>query len=64
MSSQLVGSAEAFSAARKGASMWLLSGMGSNMSGLMFQAVEGFVAQRTFVRSREILSSIVGDSIE
>lgn len=61
---QFVRPTEAFGTAGKHASMWLFPRMGSNMSGLMFQSMKGLITQRTFVRSREILPSVVGDAIQ
>ena len=61
---QFVRATEAFGTAGKHASMWLFPRMGSNMSGLMFQPMKSLITQRTFVRSREILPSVVGNAIQ
>lgn len=61
---QFVGATEAFRTAGEHAAMRLFPGVGSNVSGLMFQAVKGLFTQRTLVRSGEILPSVVGDSIQ
>lgn len=55
VSGQLVGSAEALTTARELARMWLFSCMSANVSSLMFQTVEGSIAQGAFVRARKIL---------
>lgn len=39
--------------------MWFLAGVGSDVSSLMFKSVEGFLAQRALIRSRQILSVVV-----
>lgn len=44
--------------------MGLFPGMRSNVSGLMFQPVKCLITHRAFVRSGEILPSIVGDPIQ
>lgn len=59
VSGQLVGSAEAFTTARELARMWLFSCMSANVSCLMFQTVEGSIAQGAFVRARKILPVVV-----
>lgn len=41
---QLVGSTETFGAAGKSTGVWLLARMSSDMSGLMFQPMKGFIA--------------------
>jgi len=53
---QLVGAGEAFGAAVELAGVRLLAGMGANVSGLMLETVEGFIAQGTLVGSGQILS--------
>lgn len=53
---QLVGSAEALAASWKLAGMRLLASMRSNVSGLVLEAVEGSITQRTFVRARKVLA--------
>lgn len=55
MSSQFVRTAESFRAARECAGVWLFPGMGSDMAGLMLEAVEAAAADWTFVRSRHFL---------
>ena len=56
MTSEFIRAAEALRAARELASMWFLPGMCANVSGLVFQAMEGTVAERALVRTGEILS--------
>ena len=56
VASQLIGSAETFAAARELACVRLLSGVCSNVSCLMFESVEGSVAQRALVGAREVLA--------
>ena len=56
MAGQFVGSAEALATSRELAGMRLLASMSADMPGLMFEAVEGSVAQGALVGSREILS--------
>jgi hypothetical protein len=53
---QLVGSGEALGAALELAGVRLLAGMGSNVSGLVLEAVEGLVAERALVGTGEIWS--------
>src|SRR2546421_4353619 len=55
MPRQLVRPAEAFGAAWKLASVRLFSRMRSDVACLVFEPVEGSVAQRAFVRPRKIL---------
>lgn len=64
MAGQFVGATEAFGTAGEHASMRLFPGMGSNMSGLMFQPMKSFFTHRTFVRSGKILPSVIGDSVQ
>ena len=52
VSGKLIGAGEFLAAARELASMWFLSGMCSNVSGLVLKAVEGLIAERALVRSR------------
>lgn len=59
VASKFVGTAEALGAAGELTSMRLLTGMGSNMTSLMFQAVESPVAKRTFIRTRQILTDLL-----
>jgi hypothetical protein len=54
MPSEFVGSAEALRASREGTSMRLLASVGADMASLVFQAMEGLLTERTFVRAREI----------
>lgn len=49
---QLVGPAEAFGASGEVASMRFLAGVCPDVSGLVFESVESFLAQRALVRSR------------
>jgi hypothetical protein len=49
VSSELVGSAEALRAARELAGVRLLTGMGADVPGLVFQAVKGLLADGTLV---------------
>jgi hypothetical protein len=56
MSGELVGSRELLCASRKLARVRLLSRMRPDVSGLMLEAMEGFVAKRTLVRSWQVLS--------
>lgn len=56
---ELVGAAEAFGTAWELAGMRLLAGVGANVPGLVFQTVEGTVAERTLVRTREVLSHLL-----
>ena len=58
MSGQLVRSAEALGTAWKLTNVRLLASVGANVSGLVLEAMEGFGADRTLVRSREILSGL------
>ena len=62
MSSQLVGPAEAFGASRKGASVRFLARVGSDVSGLMLEAVKGLIAEGAFVGSRQVLSFVVREA--
>jgi hypothetical protein len=59
VTSQLIGAAEALSAARELAGMGLFAGMGPNVTCLMFQAVESPVAKRTFVGPGKILTDLL-----
>ena len=56
MSGEFVGPAEALGAAWKLAHVRLLARVGANVSGLVLETMEGFGADRTLVRSRQILS--------
>lgn len=55
MAGELVGPRKALGAAGELAGMRLLSGVGSDMSCLMLEAVEGLVAERTLVGAGQIL---------
>jgi hypothetical protein len=55
VTSEFVRSAEAFTTARELAGMRLLACMSADVSCLVFQAVEGSVAERTLVRARQVL---------
>lgn len=52
MSSQFIRATEAFCAARELATVGLLPGVGSYMSCLMFETVEGLIAEGAFVWAR------------
>lgn len=56
MPGQFVGAAEAFAAPRVLTGVWLLSRVGADVSGLVFQSVESSVAERTFIWSRQVLT--------
>lgn len=56
---QLVGSAETLGAARELTGVRLLARVGANVSRLMLQTVEGLVAQRALVGSRQIRAVLV-----
>lgn len=62
MPSQLVGPTEAFGAAGELAAMWLLARVCSYVPGLMFQTVEGLIAEGAFVGTRQVLSFVFGES--
>jgi hypothetical protein len=57
---ELVGAGEALGATWILAGMGFLAGMCADMPGLMFEAVEGPVAERALVRSGEVLVHLVG----
>ena len=57
--SQLIGARKSFCAARKGAGVRLLSGVGSDVASLVLQTVKGLVAERALVRPWEILSGLL-----
>lgn len=59
VSRQLVGSAEAFRAAWELAGVRLLARVSANVSRLVLESVEGLVAQRTLVRSRQVRAMLV-----
>lgn len=58
VSGQLVGPTEALGAAGKVTGVWLLARVGPDVSGLMLQPMEGLVAPRTLVGSREVGSML------
>lgn len=55
---QLVRAGELLAAARELAGMWLLAGVGANVSGLVLQTVEGLVAERALVGARELVGRL------
>jgi hypothetical protein len=55
---ELVGSAEAFRAARESTGVGLLARVGPDMTGLVLEAVEGLLAQRALVRPGQVLSLV------
>lgn len=59
MASQLVGPAESFRATGELASMRLLSSVGTNVASLVLETMEGLIAERTFVRTRQIRTMFV-----
>ena len=59
VTSEFIRATEALGAAGELACMWFLPSMCANMSGLVFQAMEGTIAERTLVRTREILSRLL-----
>lgn len=59
VSRQLIGPAESLGAARELAGMWLLAGVGADMTGLVLQAMEGFVAKRALVGSWQIRAVLI-----
>src|SRR5690242_9373773 len=56
---ELIGAREPFCAARESASMGLLSSVGANVTGLVLQTVEGLVAQRALVGTRQVLAWLI-----
>lgn len=60
VASKLVRSGELLAAARKLAGMGLFSGVGSDVSSLVFEAVEGLVTQRALIRARELVRVAFG----
>lgn len=56
VSSELIGTRESLCAARELTGVRLLARVRSNVSGLMLETVEGLIAERTLVRTWEILS--------
>lgn len=55
MPGELVGAGEALLAAGEGAGVGLLAGVGADVPGLVFETVEGSVAERAFVRSAAVV---------
>lgn len=55
VSGQLVGAAEALAASRELTGMRLLSGVSTDMPGLMFETVKGSIAKGAFVGTRKVL---------
>lgn len=60
MAGQLIGTAKALGTAGKLARVRFLSGMGTNMAGLMLQTVESTVTERALVGARQILAHLIG----
>lgn len=60
VSSQLIRAGELLAAARKLAGMRLLSRVSADVSSLVLQAVEGLLAERALVGSRELIGSLRG----
>lgn len=60
VTSQLIGATETLCAPRELASMWLLTSMRSNMTGLVLQTVERAVTEGALVGSREVLAHLFG----
>jgi hypothetical protein len=58
VSSQLVRSGELLTAPREAAGVGLLSGVSPDVSRLVLQTVEGLIAERTFVRSRQLRAGL------
>ena len=56
---ELVGPAESFGASGERACMGLLAGMGADVTGLVLEAVEGLLAQRTLVGAGQVLTGLV-----
>lgn len=59
MTGEFVGSAEALCASGELASVGFLASVGADVSSLMLEAVEGLVAERTLVRSREVRTVVL-----
>lgn len=59
VTSEFVGSAEALGASGELAGVGLLASVGTDVSGLMLEAVEGLVAERTLVRARKIRTVVL-----
>ena len=59
MARQLIGPTKALGATRKLASVWLFSSVRSDVSRLMFEAMEGLITERTFVRAGQITSVLI-----
>jgi hypothetical protein len=58
VSGKLIGARELFAAARELASMGLFSGVGSDVSGLMLETVEGLVAHGALVGPGQLSSRL------
>ena len=56
---QLVGTAEALCAARELAGVRLLASVSADVTGLVLEAVESLVAQRTLVRARQVRAHVL-----
>lgn len=59
MTGELVGTAEAFRAAWVLAGVWFLTGVGADVSSLVFEAVEGPLAEGALVGAREVLADLL-----
>lgn len=59
MAGQLIGTAEALCAARELAGVRLLASVSADVTSLVLEAVEGLVAQRTLVRTRQVRAHIL-----
>ena len=60
VTSQLIRAAKALGASGELASVWLLAGMGTDVTSLVFQTVEGTVTERTLVWARQVLANFFG----
>ena len=59
VTSQLIGTTEALCAARELAGVGLLASVSADVTSLVLEAVEGLVAQRTLVRTRQVRAHIL-----
>ena len=59
VTSELVRTAEALCAARELAGVRLLASVSADVTGLVLEAVEGLVAQRTLVRARQVRAHVL-----
>lgn len=57
--SELIRARESFCAAREGAGMGLLAGVGADVTGLVLQTVEGLVAKRALVGPGQVLAGLL-----